>query len=61
MADKKITELPAADEIAGDELLPVVQEGATRKATAAQLRQITVAADPPTSPVINQLWVPIAP
>lgn len=61
MADRKITELPAADEIAGDEVLPVVQDGVTKKATAAQLRQITVAVDPPATPVVNQLWVPIAP
>lgn len=61
MADRKITELPASDEIEGDEVLPVVQDGVTKKATAAQLRQITVSEDPPASPVLNQLWVPIAP
>lgn len=61
MADRKISELPPADEIAGDEEVPVVQAGVTRKATAAQLRQITVAVEPPADPVINQLWVPIAP
>lgn len=61
MADQKITELPAADAIDGTEVLPVVQDGVTKKAAAAQLHQITVSEDPPASPYLNQLWVPIAP
>jgi uncharacterized delta-60 repeat protein len=37
MADLKISDLPAAGAIAGGELLPVVQGGATKKATVAGL------------------------
>jgi hypothetical protein len=37
MADQKISELTAADTLAGTETLPVVQGGSTKKATVAQV------------------------
>lgn len=42
MADVKISELPAADALTGDELVPVVQAGATKRATVAALQRIPV-------------------
>lgn len=38
MTTKKISELPSANELAGSEYLPVVQDNATRKTTVAELR-----------------------
>lgn len=38
MTTKKISELPDANELAGSEYLPVVQDNATRKTTIAELR-----------------------
>lgn len=42
MADVKISELPAASTLTGDELVPVVQAGATKRATVAALQRIPV-------------------
>ncbi|MBF0307429.1 MAG: hypothetical protein HQL41_17490, partial [Alphaproteobacteria bacterium] len=52
MADKRISELDAAVPLTGAELLPIVQDGATRRATAADLGRtlIDVEADMPVSP-----------
>lgn len=64
MAERKISELDAATlPLAGDEQLPLVQSGSTRKVSVAQLRgvRITVSEDPPSDPDINDLWVPIVP
>lgn len=38
MSDSKISGLPAADALTDADLIPVVQDGATKKATAAQLK-----------------------
>lgn len=59
MAEKKISELDAATTLAGDEVVPVVQDGVTKRATVTELRgppQITVSDTPPEDPVLNQLW-----
>ncbi|WP_049976020.1 tail fiber domain-containing protein [Azospirillum sp. B506] len=39
MTDKRISELPSAGPLNGDEMLPVVQAGETRRMTAAALRE----------------------
>ncbi|MDR1145984.1 MAG: hypothetical protein LBK71_07620 [Verrucomicrobiales bacterium] len=41
MSNIKISELPAAGELSGDELIPVVQDGETRKATVTELVEAT--------------------
>lgn len=64
MADRKISELPVADApLAGDEQVPIVQDGVTKRATVDQLRgvRITVSESPPSDPQINDLWVPVTP
>lgn len=45
MADKKISELPAAGPLGGSELVPVVQGGSTMKATVAGIAPIRSADD----------------
>ena len=42
MADVKISDLPASDALTGDEAVPVVQAGATKRATVAGLQRIPV-------------------
>lgn len=37
MADTKISELPSAGEITGVEIIPIVEDGATKQATVAEL------------------------
>ena len=37
MADKRISELPSAGEITGDEILPIVEDNETKKTTVAEL------------------------
>jgi hypothetical protein len=40
MADLKISELPAADALDGDELVPVVQDSATKRTTAQAIANL---------------------
>lgn len=42
MADTKISQLPAAAALTGDELLPVVQGGATLRATARAMQRVPI-------------------
>jgi hypothetical protein len=54
MADIKISQLPAATTpLAGTEVLPLVQSGATKKVTVADLRATAVTAVTGTAPVVS--------
>ena len=44
MADVKISDLPAATTLASGDAIPVVQSGATKKATVAQIRAASATA-----------------
>ena len=46
MPDIRISELPAAAGVTADDLIPIVDSGTTRRATAAQLRDFVAAAVP---------------
>src|SRR5580765_6738861 len=50
MSDKRISELPAASDLSGVDLVPVVQGGVTKKATVNQLQ---------TSQLIDQNFVTV--
>lgn len=49
MDNVKLSELPAADPLDGQELLPVLQAGTGRKATAAQLQDFVAPAAQPVA------------
>lgn len=60
MYKKSITELPAALELDGTEIIAIVQDGRTKKATISQsvgsISQVFVSDTPPAAPFEGQLW-----
>lgn len=54
MANLKLSQLPAANALTGDEILPVVQGGQTRRSTAAAIADLRLGAW--QTPALNAPW-----
>ena len=60
MYKKSITELPVATNLNGTEIIAIVQDGRTKKATISQsissVSQVFTSDTPPATPFEGQLW-----